>query len=47
MPRVCHSREQDVDLSHREDTLEATPDNMLDRQRLRFVDLSLLRGDAR
>ena len=65
---ICHPREQNVDLPHREDPLQAAPDlslrmlsfwntrqgvsskdtrrqgthNMLDRQRLRLVDLSLM-----
>ena len=37
MAWVSHSREQDVDLPHREDTLEAAPHNMLDGQCLCFV----------
>ena len=40
MPRIGDAGKQDIDLPHRENALETTTDDVLDRERLRLVDLS-------
>ena len=41
MPRIGDAGKQDIDLPHRKNALETTTDDVLDRERLRLVDLSL------
>ena len=41
MPRIGDAGKQDIDLPHRKHALETTTDDVLDRERLRLVDLSL------
>jgi len=38
---IGDAAEEHVDLPHRKNALEATTDDVLDRERLRLVDLSL------
>ena len=37
MARICHSREQHVNLAHRKNTFETTTDDVLNGERLRFM----------
>ena len=47
MARICHSREQHVNLPHRENALQAAAYDVLDGESLSFVDLKNLASMSR